>query len=226
VRFPTLVSTLLAAAALTAAALATPAAAAPLNTSGGTWSGYVASGSQFTSIAASWVVPGNLSCTSADDETDPWVGFDGNGAGPIEQTGLQVLCPGLVPIIHGWFRMNPQAPVYYSNPISPGDAFHASVTRSGANYTMTLTDNTKGWTQTNTRMWSTVNHISAEAILEAPGSKSVRFTSFTFAAVTINGQPLAATNPVALDATNGGFVETHTGPISGGNSFAVTYEHE
>src|SRR5205823_10300049 len=46
------------------------------NQDGGNWSGYVATGSGFSSVSASWNEPG-VSCNSSNDLYAPWVGIDG-----------------------------------------------------------------------------------------------------------------------------------------------------
>jgi hypothetical protein len=70
--------------------------------------------------------------------------------------------------------MYPADPVYFSNPVEPGDSMSASVTFSGTDtYTITLTDNSQGWTQTETEHESGLANSSAEVITEAPSSQQI-----------------------------------------------------
>jgi hypothetical protein len=226
VRIPVLAAAALLAAALATAALSPAASASPANSPGGTWSGYLATGSTFTSVAAAFQLPTSLTCNSAADELDPWVGFDGNGAGPIEQVGLRVTCAGLVPVVHPWWDMNPNPPVYWTDPVSLGDLIHASVTRSGPNYTMTLTDNSKGWTESTTQMWSTVKHVSAEVILESPPDEFPNFHTIFFTGATLNGAPLGNAHPTGLYANTAAYVQATPSAISSGTNFSIGFNHE
>jgi Peptidase A4 family len=45
----------------------------------------------------------------------------------VEQTGTEADCHGGAAAYQGWFEMFPNAPVFYDNPVQPGDAMNASV---------------------------------------------------------------------------------------------------
>lgn len=193
------------------------------NQDGGNWSGYVATGSGFSSVSASWTEPA-VTCNSTKDLFAPWVGIDGYGSSTVEQTGVATDCSGGRPVYQGWYEMFPAAPVYYSNPVSAGDVINASVTRSGSTYTLTLTDSTKGWTQTVNKSLQARN-VSAEVIVESPTSAYPNFGKVTFSSATINGGSLSNYSPVALDASNDSGFEDQTGSLSGGN-FSIAYLRE
>jgi len=93
---------------------------------------------------------------------------------------------------------------------------------------LTLQDVTRGWTFTTTQSARRARRSSAEVIIEAPGTPHYpNFGTITFTSATINGASLGSFNPVAMDPSNsGGTFEAHTGAISGGTSFPITYEHE
>src|SRR5579884_3333678 len=59
------------------------------------WAGYVAGGTQFSSVSGSWVQP-TAKCGSGQTYSAFWVGLGGSGAGDqssaLEQTGTQVDC--------------------------------------------------------------------------------------------------------------------------------------
>jgi hypothetical protein len=245
VRTTALASALLAAAAAVVGLAAPAGAAAPVhnfapmnhngqavavrtvhgfNQNGYNWSGYVATGSGFTSVSATWTEP-TTRCNSSNDLYAPWVGIDGYGSSSVEQTGVQTDCSSGSPVDSAWYEMYPANPVYYSNPVSAGDSITATVSRSGTSYTLTLKDNTRNWTKTTTKSYRGAN-ASAEVILESPPAAYPNFGSVNFTGSTVNGQALSAYNPTAFDASgNSGQYEDHTGPLSGGN-FSVTYERE
>jgi hypothetical protein len=193
------------------------------NQDGGNWSGYVATGSGFSSVSASWTEPA-VTCNSTDDLFAPWVGIDGYGSGSVEQTGVATDCSSGRPVYQAWYEMDPASPVYYSNAVSAGDVINASVTRSGSTYTLTLTDATQGWTRTVNKSMQASN-VSAEVIMESPTAAYPNFGKVTFSNAKVNGSPLANYGPVALDASNNSGFEDHTGSLSGGN-FSISYLQE
>lgn len=82
-------------------------------------------------------------------------------------------CDGSTPDYYGWYEMHPADPVYFSNPVEPGDSMSAAVTFSGTEtYTLVLKDSTQDWTQTITENESGMSRSSAEVITEAPSSSS------------------------------------------------------
>lgn len=195
------------------------------NQNGGNWSGYVATGSTYSSVSATWTMPSNVSCNSTNDLFAPWVGLDGYGSDSVEQTGVQVDCSSGSPVDSAWYEMYPADPVYYNDTVNAGDTISASVTTDGSgNYTLTLTDNTAGWTETQNASYNGSN-ASAEAILESPSAAYPNFGEVDFSNFEINGQVADDASPVALDASNSNGYEDHTGSLSNG-AFAVTYEQE
>ncbi|KAA2253606.1 hypothetical protein F0L68_32910 [Solihabitans fulvus] len=206
------------------AAHSQPRVGGKFNQDGGNWSGYVVQGSGFSSVSASWVEPA-VTCNSSNDLYAPWVGIDGYGSSSVEQTGVATDCSSGSPVYQAWYEMYPQSPVYYSNPVSAGDSFTASVTRSGTKYTLKLTDNTKGWTRTVSKSYNGAN-ASAEFILESPTAGYPDFGRVTFTNAKINGQSLGNYgNAVALDASSSAGFEDRTNAVSGG-TFSVDYIQE
>ncbi len=173
--------------------------------SDGVWGGYVAQGSGFSSISGSWTMP-QVQCNSSNDLFAPWVGIDGYGSQTVEQTGVQVDCSSGSPVLSGWYEMYPAAPQYFSDPVSTGDSFTGSVTTDGqGDYTLTLTDNTQGWTE-QTQQYLNAQNISAEAVIESPSGSYPSFNELDFSNVTVNGQVFDNFSPQAIDS--GGYTET------------------
>lgn len=194
------------------------------NINGYNWSGMVATGSGFTSTKASWVEP-SVTCNSSNDLMAPWVGIDGYGSNSVEQTGVATDCSTGSPVYQAWYEMYPKSPVYYSNTVRAGDHITASVTRSNRSYTLTLSDTTRGWTQTTTKSYSGAN-ASADFVMESPTGAYPAFGSVSFTGSTVNGSVLGNFSPIAMDASNSSGYEDHTSALSNGTNFSITYLHE
>lgn len=190
--------------AVSAAATPTPEAASA------NWSGYVASpngGSNFSRVSGSWVEP-SANTSAGDGYSAFWVGLGGSGQSQsqsLEQIGTQADVTNGQTVYYAWYELVPSAPVQLKLAIHPGDHIAASVTVSGTNVTVSLSDQTTGASYTNTLQMSNPDTSSAEWIAEAPS--------------TSDGQgglqplPLAdfgTANFSSATATAGG----HTGPIS------------
>jgi Peptidase A4 family len=231
-KFPTAAPTRAAAAALLAlscACLAGPASAAAPGVEFGTahydqplhgfsgdsnWGGYVAQGSNLTSISGSWTMP-DVTCNSSKDLYAPWIGIDGYGSQTVEQTGVQVDCSSGSPVYSGWYEMYPAAPQYFNEPVDAGDTFTASVVdNGGGSYGLKLADTTKGWTQTPQQSLS-ADDASAEAVIESPTGSYPSFNEQDFSGITVNGQSFDTYGPQAIDS--GQYTET---PLNGG-SFSI-----
>ena len=202
---------------------ARPMVGGNFNQDGGNWSGWVSTGSGFTSVRASWNEPA-VSCNSTNDLYAPWVGIDGYGSQSVEQTGVATDCSSRLAELPGVVRDVPGRPVYYDDPISAGDNFTASVPRSGTSYTLTISDTTQGWTEHVTKSYRGANS-SAEFIMESPTGAYPDFGSVRFSGATVNGSTYTGRNGVALDASNDSGFEDHTSAISNG-SFNVSYVQE
>jgi hypothetical protein len=197
----------------------------PYNQNGGNWSGYVTSGSGFSTVSATWTEP-NASCNSSNDLYAPWIGIDGSSSQSVEQAGVQTDCSSGSPVNSAWYEMYPQNPVYWPDSVKAGDVIAATVTRSGTSYTLKLTDQTQHWTEQTTQSYPGAN-ASAEVIVESPTAAYPNFGTVRFSAATIDGAPLSSTSPTALDASNSAGYEDHTSAIGlSGKSFSINYLHE
>lgn len=189
-------------------------AATDANYAGSLWGGYVAEGQGFTSVTGSWVQP-QVQCTSTNDLYAPWVGIDGYGSRTVEQTGVETNCSSGSPVNRPWFEMYPSPPQYWNDTVDAGDHMTGTVTYQGGSYTITLTDDTTGWTEhVNKRM--SARNVSAEAVIESPTHSYPRFAKLTFSGIQVNGESFDTYDPQPL--TSGGY---RPGPLSGG-SYSMT----
>ncbi|HLW00229.1 MAG TPA: G1 family glutamic endopeptidase [Ktedonobacterales bacterium] len=203
------------------------------NSTSSNWSGYATTGTTYSDVKGSWVEP-TVTCSRRQTAYSSfWVGIDGDGTNSVEQTGTDSDCSRGRPTYYAWYEMYPAFPVNLSNPVSPGDSFTAEVKyNGGSSFTLTIKDNTKGWTFTTNQSLSNPALGSAEWIAEAPSSSSgvlplanfgtVNFTSCTANGVSISSNP----NPdeIVMETSNG-TVKAQPSGLSGGNSFSVTWHH-
>lgn len=199
------------------------------NSTSSNWAGYAATGTTFTSVSASWVQPA-VTCTRSTTYSSFWIGIDGDGSNSVEQTGTEADCSSGRAVYSSWYEMYPAYPVNYSNPVSAGDHFTSTITRSGTKYTLTLTDTTKGWTKTTTKTQSGLSNASAEVIAEAPSSSSgvlplSNFGTASFTNATANGQAIGNYSPDKINMVSGSTTKATTSSLSGGENFSVTYNH-
>ena len=171
-----------------------------------------------------------MTCTAADTFSSFWVGLDGDGTATVEQTGTEADCDGGTATYQGWFEMFPNAPVFYDNPVTPGDAMSASVVANGGGaFTLTLTDATKGWTQATSQTLDTAQLGSAEVIAEAPSDGTVlplsNFGTVNFTDATADGAPITNAGPSAVTMVSAqGVTEAAPSALSGGKAFAITWD--
>lgn len=134
------------------------------------WSGYAVTGSQFTSVQASWVVP-TATCAAAkgDQYAAFWVGLDGYSSNTVEQTGTLSYCAGARAGYYAWFEFYPN-PNYeiLAVPISPGNLVSASVVYNANKFTATITNVSTGKSFSVTANVRGAARSSAEWIAEAP----------------------------------------------------------
>ena len=194
------------------------------------WSGYVLTGGTgaFSSVSSSWTEPA-ASCGSGTQYAAFWVGLDGYNSNSVEQTGTDSDCSGGSPDYYGWYEMYPADPVYFTNPVAPGDSLSASVAVSGTSYTLTLTDSTQGWTQTENESGSYADS-SAEVITEAPSSAQgplplADFGTIGYLAAAANGASFSAQDPTSITMVAGdGDQLDSTSALDGSGGFSNTWQ--
>ena len=176
------------------------------------WSGYAVTGTSFTSAQGSWVVPA-ATCTgvSGDQYAAFWVGIDGYSSDSVEQTGTDSDCDRTTPSYYAWYEFYPE-PSYEitSLKISVGDRMSASVTYSGSEFTVTITDETTGKSFTKSASVRSAKRSSAEWIAEAPCCTS----SDGILPLSDFGTVLFGEDSSGVSGTNYATDSTTSGPIS------------
>jgi hypothetical protein len=171
-----------------------------------------------------------VTCSAQQTFSGFWVGLDGDGTKTVEQTGTAAECANGSAYYRGWFEMYPSAQVYYKNLVEPGDTMSASVVANGGGaFTLTLSDQTQGWTQTTHRTGATTaQRGSAEIIAEAPFNGKVlplsKFGTVSFAHAVINNAPAGNARPAALTLVSpAGVTEARPSALANGQNFTVTW---
>lgn len=197
------------------------------------WSGYAATGTpgQFTSVSTSWTQPA-VTCGATNTSSSFWAGLDGDGTNTVEQTGTEADCANGTATYAGWWEMFPNAPVFYNNPVQPGDSMTASVKSDGnGNFTLTLSDTSQGWSQSTQQANANAQLGSAEVIAEAPSNGTVlplsNFGTVTFGNNTVNGAAIGNSGAAPLTmVSQNGVTEATPSALAGGNSFTVTWDND
>ena len=189
------------------------------------WSGYAVSGfGPYKSVSSTWRQPA-VDCSKTPTAWSAfWVGLDGDTTSTVEQTGTEADCSNGTPVYYAWYEMYPKYPVNYANQVSAGDTLSASVTYLESGYfKLTLSDVTRGWSQTTTQRLKSAKLGSAEAIAEAPSGRGgilplADFGKAAFGATTVNGSLLTSSTP-GLDPitkASGSTVSAAPSVIAGG----------
>jgi hypothetical protein len=153
------------------------------------WAGYAVTGTtgSVTDVKGSWVVPA-VNCSSAPTGYSAfWVGIDGFSSNSVEQVGTDSDCVSTTgkndtPTYYAWFEFypNPGYEILFPKGVQPNDLITAEVTYlgqasggghrgpAGAQFTVTITDVTKGEIYTVTSSAPYAAESSAEWIAEAP----------------------------------------------------------
>jgi hypothetical protein len=197
--------------------LVTPASAA---VSPPGWYGYAVIGSTYTSTTADWTMP-SLSCVTQGAYVSIWTGLDGYSSDTVEQVGAGAYCSGGAAYYFGWYDMYPAAPVDFGNTLKPGDHLEAAVTYDGAQeFTITLSDVTRGWSHTVNESLAGAARSSAETVVEVPANLSCapEQTLAAFTGDTVNGSPLGSQDPVKVTGTNPHIIVSAVS----GKTFSVT----
>jgi Peptidase A4 family len=211
------------------------------------WSGYaVTSKKLFTYVHTTFVQPA-ITCTGvADQWTSNWSGLDGYNSDSVEQDGTFAHCGGadnMTPKYEAWYEMYPANSVSVFA-VHPGDIIDSSVSYSGGEFTLTISDLSTGKTSGTTAACTTCARTSAEWIIERPelcnnaGTKCFLTELADFGTSTMSGDEAQLTggnvkgvngfNNIPIDmvdpVSGGGFISLDTvGPISG-KSFTATWD--
>jgi Peptidase A4 family len=142
------------------------------------WGGYVATGTTFRYVRATFTVP-RLDCAKTPGKSGAptlvgeWVGLD---SATVEQDGISGECNGHNAQYAAWYEMYPKSAAYPTMSVSGGDTIQASVwyAASKGEYELTVSDLTdnQSFTKWERCGKGSCANSSAEVITEAPGKSS------------------------------------------------------
>jgi len=205
------------------------------NSTSTNWSGYAVTGSSYTDVKGSWIQP-TVTCGSGETSYSSfWVGIDGDGTNTVEQTGTDADCSSGAPTYYAWYEMYPKFPVNLSAStftVSPGNQMSAEVSTDGnGNFTLKVSNASRGWTFTTNQRSRKARLGSAEWIAEAPSSGGVlplaNFGTVNFSACSTNFGNISGSGTVdaITMVTPGGTVKAQPSNLSGGSAFSVIWHH-
>jgi Peptidase A4 family len=204
------------------------------NSTSSNWSGYATTGTTYSDVKGSWIEPTATCSRRQTAYSSFWVGIDGDGTNSVEQAGTDADCSRGTPTYYAWYEMYPAFPVNLSGTVRPGDSMTAEVKyNGGTSFTLTIKNNTRGWTFTTNQSSSIAARGSAEWIAEAPSSNSgvlplANFGTVSFSSCTANGVSISSNpNPdaIVMETSNGTVKAQPSGLGAGGSSFSVTWHH-
>jgi len=194
------------------------------------WSGYIATGSDFTAVSAQWVVP-TVQPSEASQFSSTWIGIDGATNTSLIQAGTEQDTSDGATTYYAWYELLPalSIPVEY---VSPGDVMKVSIVEnSPGTWSIVIADLTSEQTVSGSVAYNTPQ-TSAEWIEEAPSSASRQhltladFGTVQFSDLAVSGSNNGAgvLSPVDMvDASDR--VISSPGAISN-DSFSIAYDGE
>lgn len=153
------------------------------------WSGYLATGGNFTVVSGSWAVPTVTGETGTKSDDGTWIGIGGVTSNDLIQVGTldQVAADGTVSS-NIFYEILPAEAMVVDMPIKSGDVMSASVTETSLNlWLIVINDITNGNTFSKSLSYNS-SHSSAEWIEEDPSYLSGSLMPFAnFGTVTFSG---------------------------------------
>ena len=168
------------------------------------WSGYAATGGNFSGVSGTWTVPQPSSSATAGVGAT-WVGIGGVSSRDLIQAGTQDVTSGGQHQFQTWIEMLPAASQQVPLAVAPGDSVTVAILEQGAGsgvWQISLTNNTSKGTYRTTVSYNS-SESSAEWIEEAPTGKSGILPLDNFGSVVF-GDATAVENQQTVDLSQAG----------------------
>jgi hypothetical protein len=202
------------------------------------WAGYAVTGSSFSHVGASWTEPAANCGLDVTSMAAFWVGIDGYNSKSVEQDGTMVECYLGTQYQYTWWEMYPTNSVQtVGSTVAAGDRVTSSVSRSGNEYTLRVTDSTHPANSFSTKQTcaSGCANSNAEWVAEAPSGLlgTYPLTNFgTWNATGATASSGSASGSVSSFPDNGitmenslAFTLAQPGPLSSsGGAFSVAWK--
>lgn len=169
------------------------------------WAGYAASGTNVTSVGATWTIP-SITNPIASTADATWVGIGGVSSKDLIQAGTMAITDNSNQVSYeAWFEILPADSETVPLSVNPGDSVTVSLNETSQNqWTVSFRDNTTGQSYQTTVSYVSSNS-SAEWIEEMPTGTSgfipldnFGSVAFSNAFAVSNGSPLT---PQSMDAS-------------------------
>ncbi len=108
------------------------------------WAGYAVTGSSFTSVLGSWVVPGYHCIKTPSSNSYAFVGIDGYSDTTIEAIGTESDCIGTHYQYFAWYTLGATFIKITGFSVKSGDVISASVSYAGSEFTVEIYNITQG----------------------------------------------------------------------------------
>lgn len=211
------------------------------------WAGYAVTGSSFTSVLGSWVVPPYHCLKTPNSESWFFVGMDGYSLSSetIENIGTASFCNGTHSEYFAWYTLGKTGVVITGFSVKTGDVISASVTYAGSEFTVEIYNITQGTFFSKSKAVSAAQRSSAEWILGRDTSlpplmdfgkvsSGFDYTSITdtnWASDSSVSGPISdfGSKVVKITMFNSGTGITYATPTAlstDGSSFTVNWNHE
>jgi hypothetical protein len=175
------------------------------------WGGYAVTGTDFTDVKGSWVVPSTNCAASPNAWLAQWVGIDGANSGTVEQTGIAVWCDETTPVYYAWVEFFPNpTQVIERITVTPGDTFYAEVSYSNStqDFTVLIKDETTGDYYTESQAVPGAARSSAEWIAEAPSFPTGILNLADYGTAYFGANYTAQSPNEATDSTTTGVIKS------------------
>jgi hypothetical protein len=199
------------------------------------WSGYAATGGDFTAVSATWTLPQFTANGPAGIDAS-WVGIGGVSSRDLIQAGTQQSVSGSGRTQYeAWIEMLPRSSRPVPLQVHAGDSITVSIADQGDdNWLIQFTNNTTGQSYETTRQYSS-SHSSAEWVEEAPSGgrgggvlplDNFGTVQFSNASTVKDGQTdtiaAAGGRPITMDGNNDQALAVPSNLGDDGASFSVS----
>ncbi len=192
------------------------------------WAGQFVTGTTFTGVADSWVVPAVVPSESSE-YSGSWIGVDGATNSSLIQTGTSQDTTGDQTSYFAWYEILPSAEVPIDAPVDPGDQMSAEVAEvSPGLWGIEIQDLTQEWGYQSTFDYSgpgaSVDYIEEAPTIGGEQSTLADFGSVTYSDLELRGLDLTNTSLTSTYmADSAGNVVAYPDNIQSNDSFVIHY---
>jgi hypothetical protein len=170
----------------------------------GAWSGYVAKGGPYTSVAADFTVPVGV-CASGQNGngTAYWVGIQGtnDGSAVIVQTGFALICANGQPVYEAVHATLQGGELVLPETVDPGDQIDEAVSCSGTTCWQDLRDVTQNWTDNISDQVENGFSGNIAAVAGESDNGGLPSSATVVTNATVDGAPIGQADPEADQQT-------------------------